>query len=165
MTLLTNASNHSGLPGTLSVLMIGTFLTPEASFIGLIILPIIGIDATAVKEVCEETGTYLSNINTSNQIIIAGKKENLVNAMDLASRLGAKKAIPLPVGGAFHSGLMASAQDELNNVIDEANFEDAVVPIIANTSAEPITEKNLVRNELKNQLQNCVLWSDSIEYE
>ena len=65
---------------------------------------IIGIDATAVKEVCEETGTYLSNINTSNQIIIAGKKENLVNAMDLASRLGAKKAIPLPVGGAFHSG-------------------------------------------------------------
>ena len=125
---------------------------------------IIGIDATAVKEVCEETGTYLSNINTSNQIIIAGKKENLVNAMDLASRLGAKKAIPLPVGGAFHSGLMASAQDELNNVIDEANFEDAVVPIIANTSAEPITEKNLVRNELKNQLQNCVLWSDSIEY-
>ncbi|MQF84835.1 MAG: ACP S-malonyltransferase, partial [SAR202 cluster bacterium] len=125
---------------------------------------IIGIDATAVKEVCEETGTYLSNINTSNQIIIAGKKENLVNAMDLASRLGAKKAIPLPVGGAFHSGLMASAQEELNNVIDEANFEDAVVPIIANTSAEPITEKNLVRNELKNQLQNCVLWSDSIEY-
>ena len=117
-----------------------------------------------VKEVCEETGTYLSNINTSNQIIIAGKKENLVNAMDLASRLGAKKAIPLPVGGAFHSGLMASAQEELNNVIDEANFEDAVVPIIANTSAEPITEKNLVRNELKNQLQNCVLWSDSIEY-
>ena len=78
---------------------------------------IIGIDATAVKE-DEETGTYLSNINTSNQIIIAGKK-NLVNAMDLASRLGAKKAIPLPVGGAFHSGLMASAQDELNNVIDE----------------------------------------------
>ena len=125
---------------------------------------IIGIDANAVKEVCEETGTYLSNINTSNQIIIAGKKENLVNAMDLASRLGAKKAIPLPVGGAFHSGLMASAQEELNNVIDEANFEDAVVPIIANTSAEPITEKNLVRNELKNQLQNCVLWSDSIEY-
>ena len=59
---------------------------------------------------------------------------------------------------------MASAQEELNNVIDEANFEDAVVPIIANTSAEPITEKNLVRNELKNQLQNCVLWSDSIEY-
>ena len=125
---------------------------------------IIGIDANAVKEVCEETGTYLSNINTSNQIIIAGKKENLVNAMDLASRLGAKKAIPLPVGGAFHSGLMASAQEELNNVIDEANFEDAVVPIVANTSAEPITEKNLVRNELKNQLQNCVLWSDSIEY-
>ncbi|MEC7838015.1 MAG: ACP S-malonyltransferase [Chloroflexota bacterium] len=125
---------------------------------------IIGIDSVAVKEVCEETGTYLSNINTSNQIIIAGKKENLVNAMDLASRLGAKKAIPLPVSGAFHSALMSSAQDELNSVIDSANFEDAVVPIVANTSAEAITDKGLVRDELKTQLQNCVLWSDSINY-
>jgi [acyl-carrier-protein] S-malonyltransferase len=125
---------------------------------------IIGIDSDSVKEVCEKTGTYLSNINTSNQIIIAGKKENLVNAMDLASRLGAKKAIPLPVGGAFHSALMSSAQEELNTVIDEAKFEDAVVPIVANTSAEAITDKNLVRKELKTQLQNCVLWSDSINY-
>lgn len=125
---------------------------------------IIGIDSESVKEVCEKTGTYLSNINTSNQIIIAGKKENLVNAMDLASRLGAKKAIPLPVGGAFHSALMSSAQEELNTVIDEANFEDAEVPIVANTSAEAITDKNLVRKELKTQLQNCVLWSDSINY-
>ena len=125
---------------------------------------IIGIDSVSVKEVCEETGTYLSNINTSNQIIIAGKKENLVNALDLASRLGAKKAIPLPVSGAFHSALMSSAQDELNSVIDSANFEDAVVPIVANTSAEAITDKGLVRHELKTQLQNCVLWSDSINY-
>jgi [acyl-carrier-protein] S-malonyltransferase len=84
--------------------------------------------------------------------------------MDLASRLGAKKAIPLPVGGAFHSALMSSAQEELNTVIDEAKFEDAVVPIVANTSAEAITDKNLVRKELKTQLQNCVLWSDSINY-
>ena len=84
--------------------------------------------------------------------------------MDLASRLGAKKAIPLPVGGAFHSALMSSAQEELNSVIDDANFEDAVVPIVANTSAEAITDKNLVREELKTQLQNCVLWSDSINY-
>ncbi|MAU24573.1 MAG: ACP S-malonyltransferase [Dehalococcoidia bacterium] len=125
---------------------------------------IIGIDSSSVKEVCEETGTYLSNINTSNQIIIAGKKENLVNAMDLASRLGAKKAIPLPVAGAFHSALMSSAQQELNSVIDDANFEDAVVPIVANTSAEAITDKGSLRDELKTQLQNCVLWSDSINY-
>jgi [acyl-carrier-protein] S-malonyltransferase len=59
---------------------------------------------------------------------------------------------------------MSSAQEELNTVIDEANFEDAVVPIVANTSAEAITDKNLVRKELKTQLQNCVLWSDSINY-
>jgi [acyl-carrier-protein] S-malonyltransferase len=125
---------------------------------------IIGIDSVSVQEVCEETGTFLSNINTSNQVIIAGKKENLVNAMDLASRLGAKKAIPLPVGGAFHSALMSSAQNELDAVIDNANFEDAVVPIVANTSAKPITDKKSVRDELKTQLQNCVLWSDSINY-
>ena len=125
---------------------------------------IIGIDESAVKQVCSETGTYLSNVNTSNQIIIAGEKENLINAMDLASRLGAKRAIPLPVGGAFHSALMSSAQEDLNNEIDNADFEDAVVPIIANTDAKPITSKELVRAELKNQLQNCVMWSDSIKF-
>tara|TARA_B110000438_G_scaffold117904_1_gene115181 strand:- start:11439 stop:12374 length:936 start_codon:yes stop_codon:yes gene_type:complete len=125
---------------------------------------IIGIDENAVKQVCSETGTYLSNVNTSNQIIIAGEKENLINAMDLASRLGAKRAIPLPVGGAFHSALMSSAQEDLNNEIDNADFEDAVVPIIANTDAKPITSKELVRAELKNQLQNCVMWSDSIKF-
>ena len=125
---------------------------------------IIGIDENAVRDVCSQTGTYLSNINTSNQIIISGKKENLINAMDLASRLGAKRAIPLPVGGAFHSALMSSAQNELNDVLDKTNFEDTVVPIVANTDAKPITSKELVRKELKNQLQNCVLWSDSIEF-
>ena len=125
---------------------------------------IIGIDENAVKQVCSETGTYLSNVNTSNQIIIAGEKENLINAMDLASRLGAKRAIPLAVGGAFHSALMSSAQEDLNNEIDNADFEDAVVPIIANTDAKPITSKELVRAELKNQLQNCVMWSDSIKF-
>ena len=125
---------------------------------------IIGIDENAVKQVCSETGTYLSNVNTSNQIIIAGEKENLINAMDLASRLGAKRAIPLPVGGAFHSALMSSAQEDLNNEIDNADFEDAVVPIIANTDAQPITNKEQVRAELKNQLQNCVMWSDSIKF-
>ena len=125
---------------------------------------IIGIDENAVKQVCSETGTYLSNVNTSSQIIIAGEKQNLVNAMDLASRLGAKRAIPLPVGGAFHSALMSSAQKDLDFEIDNADFQDAVVPIIANTDAQPITNKDLVRAELKNQLQNCVLWSDSITY-
>jgi [acyl-carrier-protein] S-malonyltransferase len=125
---------------------------------------IIGIDENAVKQVCSETGTFLSNVNTSNQIIISGEKENLINAMDLASRLGAKRAIPLPVGGAFHSALMSSAQEDLDNEIDNADFEDAVVPIIANTDAQPIISKELVRSELKNQLQNCVMWSDSIKF-
>ena len=70
----------------------------------------------------------------------------------------------MPVGGAFHSALMSSAQNELNDVIDSTNFQDAVVPIVANTDARPITSKELVRDELKNQLQNCVLWNDSIGF-
>ena len=125
---------------------------------------IVGIDKTTVKEVCLESGTYLSNVNTTNQIIIAGEKNNLINAMDLASRFGAKKAIPLQVSGAFHSALMSSAQKNLDEVIDETQFEDPDIPIIGNTNALPITDKVTLKSELKKQLQNCVMWSDSIEY-
>ena len=125
---------------------------------------IVGIDKSTVKEVCLESGTYLSNVNTTNQIIIAGEKNNLINAMDLASRFGAKKAIPLQVSGAFHSALMSSAQKNLDEVIDETQFEDPDIPIIGNTNALPITDKMTLKSELKTQLQNCVMWSDSIEY-
>jgi [acyl-carrier-protein] S-malonyltransferase len=125
---------------------------------------LIGIDEQTAEEVCRESGTYLSNINTAQQIIISGDHQRLARALDLASARGAKKAIPLAVNGAFHSGLMEPAQHALNDVIESLEFTDPLVPIIANVSAEPLTTAGQVKEELKLQLQSCVRWNNLINY-
>jgi [acyl-carrier-protein] S-malonyltransferase len=125
---------------------------------------IIGIDEQTVEEVCREAGAYISNINTAQQIIISGDHQRLARAIDLASARGAKRAIPLSVNGAFHSGLMAPAQSGLNDVLDSLNFNDPEVPIVGNVTATALTTGAEVKDELKLQLQSCVQWNNSIQY-
>ena len=125
---------------------------------------IIGIDEETVAEVCRLAGAYVSNINTTQQIIISGDTHCLAQAMDLAARRGAKRAIKLKVGGAFHSSLMRPAQDSLNAMIDSLEFRDPLAPVVSNVSAEPLTTGEDIKAELKAQLQSCVRWSDSIDW-
>lgn len=123
---------------------------------------LIGIDEFAVEDVCRETGTYLSNINTPAQIIISGSHMDLARAIDLAATRGARKCIALPVDGAFHSGLMAPAQRGLNEVIESIDFHDPVIPIIGNCEATPLTTAAAVKEELQSQLMSCVHWRRSV---
>ena len=125
---------------------------------------IVGIDEQTVEEVCRESGTYISNVNTAQQIIISGDHMRLARALDLAAARGAKKAIPLPVNGAFHSGLMEPAQNGLNEVIESFDFKDPVFPIIGNVSANKMESASEIKSELKMQLQCCVQWNKSIGY-
>ena len=125
---------------------------------------LIGIDKETIETVCSASGVYISNINAPSQIIISGEKAHLAQAVDLARARGAKRAIPLAAGGAFHSRLMASAQDELNEFIDTLDFNDPIVPIVGNVNALPLTTAAAIKDELKNQLQSCVRWSDSVRY-
>lgn len=125
---------------------------------------IVGVDEQTVEEVCRESGTYISNINTAQQIIISGDHMRLARAIDLAAARGAKRAIPLVVDGAFHSGLMEPAQNGLNEVIESFDFEDPVFPIIGNVSARKMESATEIKSELKMQLQCCVQWNKSIGY-
>jgi [acyl-carrier-protein] S-malonyltransferase len=125
---------------------------------------LIGIDEQTVEEVCRESGTYISNINTEQQIIISGDHKRLARALDLAAARGAKKAIPLAVNGAFHSGLMEPAQQPLNDTLDSLEFFDPDVTIIGNVTARPLTTSADVKSELKLQLQSCVQWNNSVRY-
>jgi len=127
-------------------------------------IALIGIDAQAIEDVCRAANVYISNINAPSQIIISGKKDALARAVDLARVRGAKRAVPLGVNGAFHSKLMASAQQELNEFIDSLKFKDPEIPIIGNVNALPITNAQMIKDELKIQLQSCVRWSDSVKY-
>jgi len=125
---------------------------------------VIGLDEALLAEVCGETGTRIANINCPGQLVISGTKENLARAADLAKVRGAYRVIPLAVSGAFHTPLMQSAVDGMSEIIATLSFHKPLIPIIANTTAQPITTAEEVKAELLRQLCNGVQWQRSVEY-
>jgi len=125
---------------------------------------IIGLDQMAMEEVARETGVWVSNINTPEQIVISGERMGVARAMDLATARGAKKVIPLRVGGAFHSGLMEPARAGLVEAIEELELKDPRVPIVGNCSGSPLTTAAEVKDELVAQVCGCVQWKQSVDW-
>ena len=125
---------------------------------------IIGLDEASLAEVCSETDTRIANYNCPGQLVISGAEENISRAIDLAQAKGASRTVPLVVSGAFHTPLMQPAVDGLSEVIESLDFQAPTVPIIANTTAQPLTTAEQVKAELIAQLCNGVQWQRSIEY-
>ena len=125
---------------------------------------IIGLDELVVAQVAQDAGVEMANINSDDQIVISGDKMALARAMDLASARGAKKVVPLAVSGAFHSQLMALAQEGLTDAIDGINLRDPEFPVIANSTGVPIVSATQARQELLTGLCNCVLWKHSVQF-
>lgn len=125
---------------------------------------IMGLDELALEHICAETGVELANINSDDQIVISGDKIAVARAMDLALARGAKKAVPLPVSGAFHSSLMQRAQQGLADVMDGIYFRDPQSPIIGNYTGNPLITGKQVKEELIDGVCHCVQWRNSIRY-
>lgn len=125
---------------------------------------VLGLDEMTMEEIARETGTYVSNVNTAEQIVISGERIAVARTLDLATARGAKKVIPLRVGGAFHSGLMEPARAGLIELVNSLPFSDPKVPIIANYTGEPLTTADSVKRELVAQICGCVQWKRSIDY-
>jgi len=125
---------------------------------------IIGLDEASLDEVCGESGTQIANINCPGQLVISGTNGNLAQAIDLAKARGAYRTIPLQVSGAFHTPLMQPAVDGMSEVIVSLSFHEPFIPIIGNTTAQPLTTVELIKKELLKQLCNCIQWQRSIEY-
>jgi len=126
-------------------------------------LAVIGLDEATVQSVCQATGMEIANINCPGQIAISGPSSVLEAATQLAKEKGAQRVVPLPVSGAFHSRLMKPAADGMAQAVSNLQFQDAVIPIVANTTAEPMTSGNALKAELLNQLYHPVLWQKSVE--
>jgi len=125
---------------------------------------IIGLDDFALEHICAETGVELANSNSDEQFVISGDKIAVVRAMDLASAQGAKKTLSLPVSGAFHSSLMAQAQEGLKDAIASLELKDPIIPVIANSTGLPMITMSEVRQELVHGLCHCVQWRNSVKY-
>ena len=125
---------------------------------------IIGLDAVSVEQVCQETGAQIANLNSPGQIVISGTKDTLVRAMDLARAMGARHIMPLKVSGAFHTLLMQPAAEGMAQAISQLNFCAPSVPIVVNSTAQPVTTTDAVKEELLQQLCHCVQWQKSVEF-
>jgi len=125
---------------------------------------VLGLDEIVLNEITRETGTYVSNVNTSEQIVISGSNIAVARALDMCSTRGAKKVIPLRVGGAFHSGLMEPAINGLIDTINSLDFNDPTVPIIANCTAESLSDSDKIKSELITQITGCVNWKKSVDF-
>jgi [acyl-carrier-protein] S-malonyltransferase len=125
---------------------------------------VIGLDEAALREICRESGAEIANFNCSVQIVISGSKEALARAMELAKARDARRVIPLQVSGAFHSTLMQPTIEGMSAAISQINFRTPEIPIVVNSTAQPVTTAEGVKEELLRQLCNCVQWQPSVEY-
>ncbi len=124
---------------------------------------IIGLDHEAVAAICEETSAEVCNLNAPGQIVIGGAVEAVTGAMTLALERGARRGVRLNVNGAYHTSFMIPAVEGMTRAVADAPLSDPRVPIIANTTAEPLATADALRDELVQQLTQSVLWQQSIE--
>ena len=125
---------------------------------------VIGLEEAALREVCQQTGTCIANMNSPGQLVIGGDRDAVSQAMELAKERGAARVIPLPVSAAFHTPLMQPVVESMAELVAGLSFADPTIPIVANTSARPLTTAKAVKEELIQQLCNCVQWQRSVEY-
>jgi len=127
-------------------------------------LAIIGLDIDTVEDICLHSESTISNINCPGQIVISGATDALAKASKLARMKGARRLIPLKVSGAFHSPLMEPIIAEFGEVISNFTFQPPAIPLIANVTAQPLTNVDAIKEELLKQLRRCIQWQPSIEY-
>src|SRR5208282_4007727 len=98
---------------------------------------VIGLDEAPTREICAEAGVVLANLNCPGQLVISGETDKIARAVELARAKGAKRAIPLPVAGAYHSPLMASAQPKLQAELAKIEILSPTMPVISNVTGQP----------------------------
>ena len=125
---------------------------------------VLALPAEKVEEVCAscEGVVVAANYNCEGQIVISGEKDAVAAACAKMKEAGARRALPLPVGGAFHSPLMEPARTELAEGIEKAAFKTPLCPVYQNVTAEPSTDPEVIKANLLAQLTSPVKWTQSV---
>lgn len=126
---------------------------------------IIGLDDAIVEEVCAsvEDIVVAANYNCPGQLVISGSNEGIDKACELLTKKGARRALKLPVGGAFHSPLMEPAREELAKAIEKTTFNKPSCPIYQNVSTSAETDPANIKANLIAQLTSSVKWTQSLQ--
>ncbi|SFF50228.1 ACP S-malonyltransferase [Thermoflexibacter ruber] len=129
---------------------------------------VLGLDDEVVEKICKEVSesgevVVAANYNCTGQLVISGSFKGIELAGEQLKAAGAKRVLPLQVGGAFHSPLMKPAEEELAKAIQSTHFRTPVCPIYQNVSAKPFTEPEKIKANLITQLTAPVRWTQSIQ--
>lgn len=163
-TALTAAGSMSFEDGLRTVRSRGRFMQEACEVTQGGMAAIIGLEEAATREVCQEAGVNLANLNCPGQLVISGEAAKIATACDLAKARGAKRALPLTVAGAYHSPLMASAQPKLAQVLASISIQLPTVPVVSNVTAQPHTTSAEIQARLVEQVTASVRWEESIRY-
>ena len=125
---------------------------------------IIGLDEAITRQVCAEAGVVLANLNCPGQLVISGEAQKINQACELAKAKGARRALPLPVAGAYHSPLMASAQSKLASALNSIPLTSPTVPVISNVTAQPHENADTIKRRLVEQVTSSVRWEESMRW-
>jgi [acyl-carrier-protein] S-malonyltransferase len=126
---------------------------------------VLGLENKIVESTCKEINGVVvaANYNCPGQLVVSGEIEPIHKACELMKDKGARRALVLPVGGAFHSPLMEPAREELANAIENTKFNSPSCPIYQNVSAVAVSDVNTIKKNLIAQLTAPVKWTQSIE--
>jgi len=126
---------------------------------------LIGLNSELINKIILEhkIKIEIANDNSPIQVVISGLIDEITKSIPIFEKTGVKKIIKLNVSAAFHSKFMFSAQEKLNKIIDDVNFNDSKIKIISNYNAELNIDKHLVKNALKKQMSNKVRWTESVK--
>ncbi|MCX8147805.1 ACP S-malonyltransferase [Thermaurantimonas aggregans] len=126
---------------------------------------VLGLDDEKVEEICKQIDGIVvaANYNCPGQLVISGEKEAVQKACDALKAAGAKRALPLPVGGAFHSPLMQPASEQLGKAISATHFNTPICPIYQNVTARPHTDPEEIKANLMAQLTGPVRWTQTVK--
>lgn len=127
---------------------------------------ILGLEDQKVEEICasiKEEIVVPANYNCPGQLVISGTMKGIEIACEKLKAAGAKRALPLPVGGGFHSPLMEPAREELAVAINSTNFSTPICPVYQNVNALPSVDVSAIRKNLIDQLTSPVRWTQSVQ--
>lgn len=127
---------------------------------------ILGLDDYTVEDICQRISEVVvpANYNCPGQLVISGTVEGVDKACELMTQAGAKRAIKLNVGGAFHSPLMEAARVELQQAIEATEIKEPICPIYQNIDAKPYKDVASIKHNLIAQLTGAVRWTQTVEH-
>jgi len=121
-------------------------------------LALINASKEQIDEICNIESIVIANVNSPQQVVVSGKEKKINDALEVSKKINIPKSVKLNVSGAFHSPLMNDVTEDLKKVLDDVNFNDAIVPVYQNMTCKPTIKGSDLKYNLLKQIENPVNW-------